>query len=95
VAQGLHNTVRGGDTLARLEDDQFAVLCGNAEQAVVEERLKGRIAGVIADVDKDLNLDGYTLTATVGVAWSAGTDVSAEELLGHARASLARARTLG
>jgi len=95
VAQGLHNTVRGGDTLARLEGDQFAVLCGNAEQSVVEERLKGRIAGVIADVDKDLNLNGYTLEATVGAAWSAGTDISAQELLRQAGASLARARTLG
>ena len=49
VAQGLHNTVRGGDTLA----------------------------------------------ASVGVAWSDGTAVSAEELLGQARASLDRARTAG
>jgi diguanylate cyclase (GGDEF)-like protein len=95
VAQGLNNTVRGGDTLARLESDQFAVLCGNAEQSVVEERLKGRIEGVVADVDKDLSLSGYTLKARVGVAWSAGTDISAEDLLRQARASLARAKTLG
>jgi diguanylate cyclase len=95
VAQGLKNTVRGGDTLARLESDQFAVLCGNAEQSVVEERLKGRIEGVVADVDKDLSLSGYTLKARVGVAWSAGTDISAEDLLRQARASLARAKTLG
>ena len=96
VAQGLHNTVRGGDTLARLEGDQFAVLCGNAEQAVVEERLKGRIEGVVADVNRDLSLDGYTLTASVGVAWSTGSGVAAEELLAQARGSLNRAkRALG
>ena len=95
VAQGLNNTVRGGDTLARLEGDQFAVLCGNAEQSIVEERLKGRIEGVVADVDKDLSLNGYTLAASVGVAWSAGNDNSAGELLEQARASLARAKTLG
>jgi diguanylate cyclase len=92
VAQGLNNTVRGGDTLARLEGDQFVVLCGNAERSVVEERLKGRIAAVVADVDKDLDLDRYTLTTSVGVAWSAGTDLSAEELLREARASLRRAK---
>lgn len=95
VAQGLHNTVRGGDTLARLEGDQFAVLCGNADQSIVEERLKSRIEDVVADVDKDLSLNGYTLAASVGVAWSDGTAVSAEELLGQARASLDRARTAG
>jgi diguanylate cyclase (GGDEF)-like protein len=92
VAQGLNNTVRGGDTLARIEGDQFAVLCGNAEQAVVEDRLKARIEGVVSDVNKELSLDGYTLAASVGVAWSAGSDTTAEELLTHARASLRRAK---
>jgi diguanylate cyclase len=92
VAQGLNNTVRGGDTLARIEGDQFAVLCGNAEQDVVEDRLKGRIAGVVAEVNKDLSLDGYTLAASIGVAWSAGSDTTAEELLRGARASLLRAK---
>ena len=95
VAQGLNNTVRGGDTLARIEGDQFAVLCGNAEQSVVEDRLKGRIEGVVSEVNKELSLDGYTLTASVGVAWSAGSDTSAEELLTLARSSLRRAKPQG
>jgi diguanylate cyclase (GGDEF)-like protein len=93
IAQGLNNTVRGGDTLARIEGDQFAVLCGNAERDVVEERLKGRIEAVVAEVNKELSLDGYTLAASVGVAWSAGSDTTAETLLGQARGSLARAKT--
>ena len=90
VAQGLNNTVHGGDTLARIEGDEFAVLCGNAERSVVEERLKGRITSVVAEVNKELNLDGYTLAASIGVAWSAGSDTTAEELLSQARASLRR-----
>jgi len=93
VAQGLNATVRGGDTLARLEGDQFVVLCGNAEQDVVEERLKGRIEGVVAEVDKDLDLKGYTLKASVGVAWSSRSEITAAELLSEARASLLRAKT--
>jgi diguanylate cyclase (GGDEF)-like protein len=92
VAQGLNATVRGGDTLARLEGDQFVVLCGNAEQSIVEERLKGRINGVVAEVDKELSLDEYTLTASVGVVWSSGSDATADELLTAARASLIRAK---
>ena len=59
---------------------------------VVEERLKGRIEGVVADVNKELSLDGYTLAASVGVAWSSGSDVTADELLTEARASLLRAK---
>lgn len=92
VAQGLNNTVRAGDTLARIEGDQFAVLCGNAEQSVVEDRLKCRIEGVVSEVNKELRLDGYTLSASVGVAWSAGSDTTPEELLTHARGSLRRAK---
>lgn len=92
VAQGLNATVRGGDTLARLEGDQFVVLCGNAEQSIVEERLKSRIEAVVADVDKDLNLQGYTLRASVGVAWSSGNEITAAELVSQARASLLRAK---
>ena len=91
VAQGLNNTVRGGDTLARLEGDQFVVLCGNAEQDVVEERLKGRIEAVVAEVNKELRLDGYTLATSVGVAWSSGPETTAEELLARG-AGLAAAR---
>ncbi len=91
VAQGLNATVRGGDTLARLGGDQFAVLCGNAERSVVEDRLKGRIENVIAGVNKELSLSGYTLTASVGVAWSS-SDSTAEELLTTARAALAAAK---
>ena len=92
VAQGLNATVRGGDTLARLEGDQFVVLCGNAERSIVEERLKGRIGGVIAEVNKDLNLDGFTLSASVGVAWSTGSDTTADELLTAARTALIRCK---
>jgi diguanylate cyclase len=92
VAQGLNATVRGGDTLARLEGDQFVVLCGNAERDVVEERLKGRIEAVVADVDKDLNLNGYTLKASVGVVWSSGSEMTAADLLTEARSSLQRAK---
>jgi diguanylate cyclase len=92
VAQGLNATVRAGDTLARLEGDQFVVLCGNAEQSIVEERLKDRIDGVMAQVDKELSLDGYTLRASVGVVWSSGSGATADELLTAARTSLIRAK---
>ena len=92
VAQGLNATVRSGDTLARLEGDQFIVLCGNAERSIVEERLKGRIDKVLVEVNKELNLDGYTLAASVGVVWSTGSDTTADELLTAARTALIRTK---
>jgi diguanylate cyclase (GGDEF)-like protein len=92
VAQGLNATVRGGDTLARLDGDEFVVLCGNAEQSIVEDRLKGRIEGVVAEVNKELNLEGYTLAASVGVAWCSGSDATADELLTAARSALIRSK---
>ena len=45
-----------------------------------------------APVIKELSLDGYVLAASIGVAWSAGADTTAEELLTQARASLWRAK---
>lgn len=92
VAQGLNATVRGGDTLARIGGDQFVVLCGNAERSVVEDRLKGRIENVIAEVNKELSLTGYTLTASIGVAWSSRSDGTADDLLKTARAALVNAK---
>ena len=91
-SSGIEQHGEGGDTLARLEGDQFVVLCGNAERSIVKDRLKSRIEAVVGEVNKDLGLDGYTLAASVGVAWSSGKDISAEVLLTKARASLLRAR---
>ena len=92
VGRGLNGTVRSGDTLARLEADEFVILCGNAEREVVEERLTGRIHTVIAKVNDELGLDGFTLAVSVGVVWSTGNDASAESLLTAASSAAFRAK---
>lgn len=92
VGRGLNSTVRSGDTLARLEADQFVILCGNADRDIVEERLKGRINTVISKVDEELGLDGFTLEVSVGVVWSTGNDASAESLLTAASTAVYRAK---
>jgi diguanylate cyclase len=92
VGRGLNGTVRSGDTLARLEADQFVILCGNAERSVVEERLKGRIQTVMDAVNQELSLDGISIEASVGVVWSSGNDASAESLLTAAAAALYRVK---
>ena len=92
VGRGLNGTVRSGDTLARLEADEFVILCGNAEREVVEERLTGRIHTVIAKVNQELGLEGFTLEVSVGVVWSSGNDASAESLLTAASSAAYRAK---
>jgi diguanylate cyclase (GGDEF)-like protein len=90
VAQGLNNTVRAGDTLARLDNDRFAIMAENADRSVVEDRLCGRIDAVMSAVDDDLALQGFKLTATTGVVWSSGHGDSPEGLIGAAGAAVTR-----
>ena len=74
IAEGLSQTVRGGDTLARLGGDRFAILCTNAEPSVTEHRVQGRIEAVIAAVNRELQMDAFELRATLGAVWSTGED---------------------
>jgi diguanylate cyclase len=90
VAQGLKDTVRAGDTLARLDNDRFAIMAENADRSVVEERLRGRIDGVMSSVDDDLALQGFELTATTGVIWSSGHDDTPHALIRSAGAVVTR-----
>ena len=46
ISTGLNTTVRSGDTLARIDDDQFVILCINADRSVVEDRIRTRVESV-------------------------------------------------
>ncbi len=95
VAQGLNDTVRAGDTLARLDNDRFAIMAENADRSVVEERLRGRIDSVMSAVDDDLALEGFKLTATTGVVWSSGHGDSPEGLIRAAGAVVTQLKQEG
>jgi diguanylate cyclase (GGDEF)-like protein len=92
IATGLEATVRSGDTLARVEDEQFVILCINADRAIVEERIRSRVDTVLGSVSNEIGLDGVDLGASVGVVWSSGSDASAESLLTSASTAAYRAR---
>ena len=92
ISTGLNATVRSGDTLARIEDDQFVILCINADREVVEWRIRNRVSTVLDSVTKEIGLDGVELTASVGVVWSSGNDASAESLLTSASTAAYRAK---
>jgi diguanylate cyclase (GGDEF)-like protein len=92
VATGLSTTVRSGDTLARIDDDQFVILCVNAERSIVEERIRTRVHSVLASVTNEIGLDGVELLGHLGVVWSTGNDASGENLLTTASTSAYRAK---
>jgi diguanylate cyclase (GGDEF)-like protein/PAS domain S-box-containing protein len=74
VAAQLRGAVRAEDLVGRIGGDEFLVLCpdvGGAHKAV---RLAERIEAALRD----------RVAASVGVAWSCGDDISAEELLDRA-----------
>jgi diguanylate cyclase (GGDEF)-like protein len=91
VSSGLSATVRTGDTLARLGGDQFVIVCGNADRSV-EERIRARLDAVFDKVRGELQLDGFELTASIGVLWSTGDEANAENLLTAAMASMYRSK---
>ncbi len=92
ISTGLSATVRSGDTLARVEDDQFVILCINADRSVVEWRIRNRVDTVLASVTNEIGLDGVELTASIGVIWGSGSDASAESLLTSASTAAYRAK---
>ncbi len=92
ISTGLSATVRSGDTLARVEDDQFVILCINADRDVVEWRIRNRVSTVLSSVTKEIGLDGVELTASIGVVWSSGSDASPESLLTAASTAAYRAK---
>ena len=84
-------TVRSGDTLARIEGEQFVILCINADRAIVEERIRGRVDTVLNSVSNEIGLDDCRLSANLGVVWSSGSDASPESLLTAASSAAYRA----
>jgi diguanylate cyclase len=92
MATGLNTTVRSGDTLARIDDDQFVILCINAERSVVEERIRTRVDTVLASVSKEIGLADIALRGYLGIVWSAGNEASPENLLTTASTAAYRER---
>jgi diguanylate cyclase (GGDEF)-like protein len=75
VAERLTESLRPGDTLARISGDEFVILCEDLEDSAVVDRLAERID---AGMSRPFVLSRHTLavTASVGIAYSGlGTDV--------------------
>jgi diguanylate cyclase (GGDEF)-like protein/PAS domain S-box-containing protein len=91
VAKRLRSTLREGDTLARLNSDEFAIIqsgLSRPEDAVLLARR------VLEAVGEAYLLDGHSVVigASIGIAMAPGDGDESEKLLKHADMALSRAK---
>jgi diguanylate cyclase (GGDEF)-like protein len=95
-AARLAASVGAADVVARLGDDEFAILqSGGADPAARAEAL---CCTVLSKLAEPFDLGGgqeVTLTASIGVALAPGDGARADDLLKHADVALARAQAEG
>ena len=67
AADALREAARGNDMVARLGGDEFAILATGISRPATE-RLAQRVLDKVAAADRELNLTGFRLSASVGWA---------------------------
>jgi diguanylate cyclase (GGDEF)-like protein len=94
VGERLEDVVRTGDTVGRLDGDEFVVLVESAARGV---RLDSLAQRMIEALHKPIGLDNFgpsfVLTASIGVAF--GRYATPEDLLRDANVALASAKAAG
>jgi diguanylate cyclase (GGDEF)-like protein len=99
VAQRLSNCVRGCDTLAHLEGDEFVVLLEdlseNLQQAIVQAEIIGN--KILAEISKPYQLVSHqhSSSANIGVTMFEGGKHKSDELMEQADIALYQARQSG
>ncbi len=95
VAARLTGTVRGSDTVGRLESDEFVVLVDDSAFEVSPELVTERICDVLRQpIDLgSVYANPVLVTASVGIA--VGVSETAEELIGDAAVAVGRAKAAG
>ncbi|WP_336922622.1 GGDEF domain-containing protein [Aquipuribacter sp. SD81] len=89
VAAALRAAVREGDVPVRIAGDEFAVLLRGPLTAAEADAVAGRIGAGLGRLD----VDGLTVTTSMGVAWCAGDGV--ERLLARADRAMYAAKDAG
>jgi diguanylate cyclase (GGDEF)-like protein/PAS domain S-box-containing protein len=92
VARRLQNTLREGETLARLSGDEFVIVAvgGGEAAARIAERIDRALAAPVAIDGRD-----FAVSASVGIAVFPEDGRSAEDLLKHTDIAMYRAKGRG
>jgi diguanylate cyclase (GGDEF)-like protein len=94
TADALRRSARGDDMVARLGGDEFAIVARGVGRATME-RLAQRVVHAVRDVDRELGLADFRVSASVGWAVYPDDARSADELMAAADAALRGAKTTG
>ena len=89
IGARLTAAVRESDTLARLGGDEFLVVCEDLD----DDREVHEVADRVRDCfDEAFEAEGrrFALSASVGLAMTAGSEVTVDELIGEADAAMYR-----
>lgn len=94
TAARLAGAIRPADTLARIDSDEFAVIC---EGLSGEDEAVGITDRICASMSEALAWEGGALVLSVsaGIALATSTDVNPEALLDNAEAAMRRAKREG
>ncbi len=95
IAQRLRAASRAGDTISRLGNDDFAVLCHDILDADSAVRIATALSAVIAEPITGAADESIIVSASIGVAFTEPEATSAEELLRDADTASSQARTKG
>lgn len=95
IAGRLDDTVRPGDTIARLGADEFVVLCENLEDESEALRVAERLQLRLLSPTHPRASETHLLTSSIGVAVGRPGQTDAEALLHDAEAGMYRAKDLG
>jgi diguanylate cyclase (GGDEF)-like protein/PAS domain S-box-containing protein len=93
LAPRFAGAIREGDTLARLGDDQFAVLCEQLPSEVAATRIANQLITALEEPVVACG-DEHTVSASIGIALSTGESTAAE-LLRDADAAVYHAKKAG
>jgi diguanylate cyclase (GGDEF)-like protein/PAS domain S-box-containing protein len=94
VAQRLRDTLREGDTLARLSGDEFAAVISDLDGQAQYEPILARLLDAVAAPIK-VHEDTFRISASLGVTLFPRDDSNADTLLRHAAQSMYQAKQAG
>jgi diguanylate cyclase (GGDEF)-like protein len=94
AATRIRGTIRHGDAIGRLGGDEFLVVCTGVRTPAAVEPVARRISDAVSD-PVEIAEGQLDLGASVGLAWTDGTDESADALTARADRAMYESKVSG